>query len=34
MIEIITKKVEIPELFKRKFKKKCENNKWSVIDSK
>lgn len=33
MIEIITGEVKMPALSKRKYKKKFENNKWSVIDT-
>jgi hypothetical protein len=33
MIEIITEKVKMSELYKRKFQKKFVNNNWSVIDT-
>lgn len=33
MIEIITEKIEMPDLDKLRFKKECSNNKWFVIDT-
>lgn len=33
MIEIITEKIEMPELSKRKFQNDCKKNKWQVIDT-
>jgi hypothetical protein len=33
MIQIITEKVIMPELSKRRFQKECKNNKWTVIDT-
>jgi hypothetical protein len=33
MIEIITEKIEMPDLLKRRFQKDCINNKWFVFDT-
>jgi len=33
MIEIITEKVEMPDLRKRKFQKEYKNNEWVVVDA-
>lgn len=33
MIEIIIEEVKMPDLGKRKFQKRFENNKWFVIDT-